>query len=386
MKGFDHLPDLYFGREQSQAKHDILERYLTPFANKILSSRYWESLDFIDGFAGPWENNDHENLKDTSIGISLRTLEAVAESRKHNPSHKKIRCIFNEAKTSSYARLEAYAERARREFKHIEILTFKGKFADNSVDIKAASTNSFQLLFVDPTGYTGFPPSALKPFAGRSSEIIVNMMRSFIGRFIASEHEDREKALGGLIGTKLASQFSNKDYTIEHVEAAYLDMLRQDLGYKYAAYSPIHNPDKNEIQFNLAYATNHYQGLEVLRSAEFSALSSHDQTRAKKKDPGLENDLFAIAAVETVFHGPYLTARKAHAGRLRGDILEYLSGRRRVKFEDLCAHLQQRLFLKQTEIGKEVAALGKEGLVTSPWVAAGRRVPKAGTDIIDLIP
>jgi hypothetical protein len=110
------------------------------------------------------ENNDHENLKDTSIGISLRTLEAVAESRKHNPSHKKIRCIFNEAKTSSYARLEAYAERARREFKHIEILTFKGKFADNSVDIKAASTNSFQLLFGRSNGLHRFSSERTQAF------------------------------------------------------------------------------------------------------------------------------------------------------------------------------------------------------------------------------
>ncbi len=193
VRRFGQLPDLYFGREQSQAKHDILERYLTPFANKILSCRYWESLDFIDGFAGPWENNDHENLRDTSIGISLRTLEAVAESRNHDPSRKKIRCIFNEAKASSYAQLEVYAEKVRREFQHVEILTFKGKFEDDSARIKAASTNLFQLIFVDPTGYTGFPPSSLGPFAGRSSEIIVNMMRSFITRFVASEREDRKK-------------------------------------------------------------------------------------------------------------------------------------------------------------------------------------------------
>lgn len=379
------MPDLYFGREQSQAKHDILERYLTPFANKILSSRYWKSLDFIDGFAGPWENNDHENLQDTSIGISLRTLEAVAQSRNHDPSRKKIRCIFNEAKPSSYAQLEAYAEKARREFQHVEILTFNGKFTENSARIKAVSTNSFQLLFVDPTGYTGFPPSALKPFAGRSSELIVNMMRSFIERFVASKHEDREKALIGLIGPQMASQFSDEDYTIERVEAAYLEMLRQDLGYEYAAYSPIHNPDKNEIHFNLAYGTNHHKGLEVLRSAEFSALSFHDQTRAKKKDPSLADDLFARAEVETVFHGPYLMARKEHQKRLRSDILEHLSDRHPVRFEDLCAALQQRLFLKQTEIGQEVAALGKEGLVTSPWVAVGRRVPKVGTDEIELI-
>jgi len=73
------LNDFYRDREQSQAKHEILRRYLTPFANKILHA--WPSIDFIDGFAGPWENRDEDGFSDTSIGIALETLSRVAEQR-----------------------------------------------------------------------------------------------------------------------------------------------------------------------------------------------------------------------------------------------------------------------------------------------------------------
>lgn len=266
---------MYDGREQSRAKHDILRRYLEPFANKILSK--WKSIDFIDGFSGPWKNTDTENLSDTSIGISLRTLSDVAEASGHSPKSPQIRCIFNEKDPKTYARLEHYIERSRDAFPLVEIKTFQGEFSKNAVAIRKAANNAYQLLFVDPTGYTGFPPSALKLFGNRSSEIIVNFMRSFMERFVSGDHSERAAALVGLVGAKRAQYLLDTGASIEDVEAEYLKMLRADLGYSFAGFSPIHNPDKEQIHFNLAFATNHPMGMETMRTAEFRALSDYDR-------------------------------------------------------------------------------------------------------------
>jgi len=179
----------YVGREQTLAKHDILRRYLEPFSIKILPA--WKSIDFIDGFSGPWENTDKENLSDTSIGISLRILSGVAEASGHTSQSPRIRCIFNEKDRKTYSRLLDYIERARIEFPLIEIKTFQGEFSENAAAIRKAANNAYQLLFVDPTGYTGFPPSALSLFGNRSSEIIVNFMRSFMERFVSGDHLDK---------------------------------------------------------------------------------------------------------------------------------------------------------------------------------------------------
>ena len=216
--------DLYDGREQSRAKHDILRRYLEPFANKILSA--WNSIDFIDGFSGPWKNTDTENLSDTSIGISLRTLSKVAEARGHSPQSPQIRCIFNEKDSKTYSYLEDYIRRSRGEFPLIEIKTFQGEFSENAAAIRKAANNRYQLLFVDPTGYTGFPPAALELFGNRSSEIIVNFMRSFMERFVSGDHADKKAALVGLVGAKRAQYLLDTGAAIEDVESEYLKMLR----------------------------------------------------------------------------------------------------------------------------------------------------------------
>lgn len=234
------MSDLYDGREQSRAKHDILRRYLEPFSNKILSA--WKSIDFIDGFSGPWKNSDTKKLSDTSIGISLRTLSDVAEARGHSAGSPQIRCIFNEKDPKAYARLKEYTERARKEFPLIEIMTFEGEFSKNADVIRKAANNQFQLLFVDPTGYTGFPPSALKLFGNRSSEIIVNFMRSFMERFVSGDHLDKEAALVGLVGAKRAQYLLDTGADIKDVEAEYLKMLRADLGYGFAGFSPHPQP------------------------------------------------------------------------------------------------------------------------------------------------
>ena len=133
----------------------------------------------------------------------------------------------------------------------IEIKTFQGRFSENAASIRKAANNTYQLLFVDPTGYTGFPPSALKLFGNRSSEIIVNFMRSFMVRFVSGDHLEKKAALVGLVGAKRAQYLLDTDASIEEVEAEYLKMLSADLGYCFAGFSPIHNPDKEQNTFQL---------------------------------------------------------------------------------------------------------------------------------------
>ena len=207
------MPDLYDDREQSLAKHKILGRYLVPFANKILSK--WESIDFIDGFSGPWNNSDTEMLSDTSIGVALSKLSNVAEKLGHSSSNRKIRCLFNEKTPEAFARLKAFTERSAIDHPLLKIEIFQGKFADNAEKIRKRADHKFQLLFVDPTGYTGFPPSSLSHFKGRSSEIIVNFMRSFIERFVSGDHEHNRLALVGLVGEARAKVMLQKKLTIQ---------------------------------------------------------------------------------------------------------------------------------------------------------------------------
>lgn len=365
---------LYVGREQSLAKHNILQQYIEPFAYKIVQQ--WDSLDFVDCFSGPWKNKDSVALSDTSIGVSLRTLSGVAEKLQHTSSDRRIRCIFNEADPASYALLQKFVVSHEAAYPLLEIKTFSGKFEDNAPRIKAACQNRFQLLFVDPTGWTGFSPEALSLFKGRSTEVIVNMMRSFIARFVSGDHEHRDAALAGLVGQKRAQYLIDTGLTIKTVEEEYLRMLRGNLGYKYAGFSPIHNPDKNEIQFNLAYATHHPTGMEVMRQAEFTALSDHDRIRYNKTKNGATPDLFSEFQDELEILGPYLRERKLHLNGAKDVISSLISQNPNgLPFVEIAALAQQSLYLKQSEISDIIAEMSAEGVVKATWIERNGRKP-----------
>lgn len=368
------MDNLYVGREQSLAKHNILRQYIEPFAFKIVQQ--WDSLDFVDCFSGPWKNNDSVTLSDTSIGVSLRTLSGVAEKLGHTVENRRIRCIFNEADPLSYALLQKFVEAHRDSYPLLEIKIFSGKFEDNAPQIKAACKSRFQLLFVDPTGWTGFSPEALSLFKGRSTEVIVNMMRSFIARFVSGDHEHRDVALAGLVGEKRARYLIDTGLTIKTVEEEYLRMLRGTLGYKYAGFSPIHNPDKNEIQFNLAYATHHPAGMEVMRQAEFTALTDHDRIRYDKSKDNATPDLFSDFENELEILGPYLRQRKLHLSNAANVITSVVSENPRgLPFDEVAALAQQSLYLKQSEISDVITEMASQGLIKPTWKERNGRKP-----------
>jgi hypothetical protein len=80
------MDELYEGREQSAAKHLILSNYLEKLAYKIGFSRPGLTLNYIDGFAGPWQSKDAD-LGDTSPGLALRKLTEVRDNRSLLPEN-----------------------------------------------------------------------------------------------------------------------------------------------------------------------------------------------------------------------------------------------------------------------------------------------------------
>ena len=368
------MSDLYYDREQTGAKHDILKRYLYPFSYKILRS--WESIDFIDGFSGPWENIDTKNLSDTSIGVSLQTLSNVAQELGHSPNSRKIRCIFNEKDPKAYARLDDFIARSRDKFPLVDIKIFHGKFSKNANDIMNAANNRFQLLFVDPTGFTGFSPSILKLFGNnRSSEIIVNFMRSFMERFVVGGHENKQSFLAELVGEVRSDYLINIEASIEDIESEYLKMLRDDLGYNFAGFSPIHNPKKEQIQFHLAFATNHPEGMNTMRHAEFKALSDFDRKRFNKKHPP-KNDLFESIGEKLEVRGPYIKIRENHLCCAKDVILKVLlENSNELNFRLLSALVQQDLCLLKTEIKDILVDLTNQGKISDSWKTGQKRKP-----------
>lgn len=365
------MNDWYIGREQTEAKHQILRRYLESFAHKVV--RTYGSLDYIDAFCGPWESRC-EDFGDTSFSIALTILNDVASTISDGNNSGIIRCIFNEKNRGAYRKLAAFVDQARPKYPLLEIHATQGAFEDNVLEIKELCTHKFKLLFVDPTGWSGFSPLALQELAGhRESEIIINFMQSFILRFLSPESPEQKIRLAELLGVDRARRVAGRYVPIDEIEHELHEVLREDLGFRFVGSSPIHNPDRNEIHFQLVYGTNHPAGMEVMRKAEFKALSKHDQNRFMKKQDTFQGDLFGgTLQVE----GPYLRQRRDHIEALTDAIRSRMTrSSSNLKFSTLRADVQQRLFVVETEVKDAVVELAAKEEIRPTWEERNARRP-----------
>ena len=141
--------DYYEGREQSYLKHLFLQKYLENAAYKLFQGRS-PVFNFVDAFAGPWQNADTKSQSDTSFALALTTLENVRRILERiGRRDLKVRFRFCERNPESFTRLQAFATENAK----FEIKVFSGAFEDNLGPIEAACRDiggSFTFTFVDP--------------------------------------------------------------------------------------------------------------------------------------------------------------------------------------------------------------------------------------------
>jgi three-Cys-motif partner protein len=181
------VTDAYSGREQTKAKHCILKRYLQALAFKVLT---FSDITYVDGFSGPWETKT-ENFSDSSFMIAIAVLlDAQKLIFDRIGIRRRIRCFFSESNPKSFAMLEQAVADFHKPEDGFEIKTYCGKFEDAVDEIHMFIGTSFPLIFIDPTGWTGYPFDKIKPlFLRPKSEVLINFMYEFVNRFSRSADE-----------------------------------------------------------------------------------------------------------------------------------------------------------------------------------------------------
>jgi three-Cys-motif partner protein len=137
----------YEGREQTEAKHRTLERYLKKLAYKVGLAQRGVTLNYIDAFAGPWESKT-DDLSDTSPAIALKTLLDVREDlARRTPIS--VRAFFVSPTMKGVQQLESL----RTRFTDAEIEIVPSRFED-AVDaarqFARGGSNPFTFVFIDP--------------------------------------------------------------------------------------------------------------------------------------------------------------------------------------------------------------------------------------------
>ena len=165
----------YLGREQAFVKHFVLDHYLGQLAIKVGQFRPGTTLNFIDGFSGPWQQATEE-LRDTSPHVALTKLSGAKHELALLGKDFTIRGFFVESDPIAHPHLVELL----RDFPDIEVEPHHGCFEDligRAVRFAQSGANPFAFVFIDPTGWSGYGLRAIAPLLRVSpSEVLINFM------------------------------------------------------------------------------------------------------------------------------------------------------------------------------------------------------------------
>jgi three-Cys-motif partner protein len=273
----------YQGREQAYVKHYLLEKYLPEWAYKVGSK--WESLVYIDGFAGPWETTD-PNHSDSSFAIAVETLRSCKLGLQDRGKNLSTHALLIENKKEAFRKLNSYATSANSD--EVAVRAIQGKFVDRISEIdryvSLLGPNTFKFVLLDPMGWADIPMAKLKPFLNtRSCEVLINLMTKFIIRFL--NEEDRATSYHNFFGREGVLEILQSAAPEEKPELAvkeYCRSLQTLCGFPFVSSAVILEPEGSQIRYFLVYATHHPRGVEVFKAAENKAANVQEIVRQEK--------------------------------------------------------------------------------------------------------
>lgn len=370
------MTDPYSGREQTKAKHFILKRYLQALAFKVLT---FSDITYVDSFSGPWETKT-ENFSDSSFMIAISVLQDVQKQilKRHR---RQIRCFFSESNAEAFAQLHEAVAPFHKPEEGFEIKTYRGKFEDAIREIQAFIGRSFPLIFIDPTGWKGYPFDKIKPlFTPPKCEVVINFMYEFVNRSAHSDDEDIIASLDPILGGP--GWRDRLDPNLPRglaVEKQFRETLKSVGNFDFVISTKIEKATADRPHYFIAYGTKSPDGLITFRQTEYEALREHERNRANAKEKKREErsnigDLFAghHAEVQGATIDEIVDEQKALAS---AELMAILTLHGQLCFSTVVVRLLQAYMLRETNIKDICVDLAKAGKIENTW-GVGSRKPR----------
>ena len=349
----------YRGREQTYLKHFFLERYLERVAYVIGFSQ--REFVYVDGFSGPWKSQDEE-FEDTSFIIAVKKLREVRDGLARAGKYPRIKCLFVEKNRAAFETLE----RAINNISDLEVRALRGEFESVIPDILRFVGNSFSLVFIDPTGWTGFGLRVIEPvLRHRPGEVLINFMFDHINRFLA--HPSRE------VGASIDQVFGSSEWQGEMrggkkredtIIELYRDRLRTTGQFQHVASTRILKPISDRSYFYLVYGTRHLKGLLEFRGVEKRFVDEQESVRFDAKqthriEQSGQQELFNSAVVQ----GPlsFQEERRTQLGITRTTLHMLLRSKSRMRYDEALAKLLERPLVWESDVKQIVADMVRTG-------------------------
>jgi three-Cys-motif partner protein len=280
-----NIPKHYEGREQAYVKHRLLESYL----ERLFMIVGWHSSEicYVDCFAGPWQEGS-DDLSDTSIAISLKSMQGCAEKLKAMGKEVKFKALYIENDPIAFSKLEAFLK--KEEWSDIETHCYNGNFFDLRAKLlEGCGSNAFTFFFIDPKGYTDVVEAlTLKPLLERpQSEFLITFMYDFIVR--AHTQPALEQQMSELFGEVPDTTGMEPKEREEHLVRLYRSKLKnvflRDGKVPRSAYVKVLDPLKDRTKYGLVYLTRHPKGIiKFMEASEKLDLIQREVRNKTKQD------------------------------------------------------------------------------------------------------
>ena len=270
--------EYYQDREQTYIKHFFLERYLERVAYVI--GYHHREFVYVDGFSGPWQSHDEE-FEDTSFIIAIKKLRDVRDGLAQAGKPLRIRCLFIEKDETSFKALAA----AIRNVTDLEVKPLHGTFESLIPNIMKFVGRSFSLVFIDPTGWTGFGMHTIAPILQHNpGEVIVNFMYDYINRFLEHPSSLIEASINRVFGGTVWREATEPGRDRENnILKCYRDCLRDRGCFRHVTSTRILKPLSDRSYFHLVYGTRHLKGLREFRGVEKGVAEEQERVRSDAK-------------------------------------------------------------------------------------------------------
>jgi len=369
----------YDDREQSEIKHYALRLYLEA-ATRILGST--RNLKYVDCCAGPWKARSLDYV-DTSFGIAFRTLrDAAGQLTAQRGIAPKFACLLIEKDRDAFARLETFAKGV--DTPALPVRAQNWDFAERITEIVqyCSGGGSFPFAFIDPKGWQLAGISKIRPLLKLNpGEVLINLMSSFITRFI----KDNKTDFGDLLGTDYPLLRSLSGATLESaIIDKYCELVKREGAFDYVCSLPVMNPDMDSFNFHLVYATRHRKGVEVFKAVERRAEKKTHIIRAElqQKDRQSKSGNLELFSPDVQYReNCYQRLARANGERAQEAVRALIESNARISYDACWGEALQFSAVYETDLRGWIDGWEREGLVTIEGMQPKARVWQVGKNI-----
>lgn len=245
--------------EQTQIKHRVLEAY-----SKVYISKLGANTDtlFVDCHGGCGVYIDDK--KNLNYGSSIRVYQACEQ-------------VFSKRRTKNYIAISEQDKKncdnlskVLHDLKIKNVKVYCGDYNDVLNDEKLAAFYQSHptLFFIDPFGYYDTPMSQMKKLMNSyGNEILINFMFDFLNRGIgvSSIDQDQLMAFFGTDEWRNAQSLSGLERE-SYLVNLYKKKLKETTNAQYVFAYRLCYPNKNQTYYYLIHATNHIDGISLMKS------------------------------------------------------------------------------------------------------------------------